>query len=77
MISAIILVAWGTLVMFIADHFVKPVLIGGAIELPFLAVLFGILGGVETLGVLGLFLGPMVMVLFATLWTESQGDEDV
>lgn len=72
MISAIIVIAWGTIVMFIADHFVKPVLIGGAIQLPFLAVLFGILGGVETLGLLGLFVGPIVMVLFVTLWYESQ-----
>ena len=72
MISAIIVIAWGTLVMFVADHFVKPVLIGGAIELPFLAVLFGILGGVETLGILGLFIGPIIMVLFITLWQESQ-----
>jgi hypothetical protein len=77
MISAIILIAWGTLVMFIADHFVKPVLIGGAIELPFLAVLFGILGGVETMGILGLFLGPIIMVLFVTLWNESQGENHV
>ena len=59
--------------MFVADHFIKPVMIGGAIELPFLAVLFGILGGVETLGLLGLFIGPMVMVSFITLWQESQG----
>lgn len=72
-ISAIVVLVWGTLVMFVADHFIKPVLIGGAIELPFLAVLFGILGGVETLGLLGLFLGPMVMVLFVTLWQEPQG----
>ncbi|MFC3908712.1 AI-2E family transporter [Legionella dresdenensis] len=72
LISAIIVLAWGTLVMFVADHFVKPVLIGGAIELPFLAVLFGILGGVETMGILGLFIGPMVMVLFVTLWQEPQ-----
>ena len=71
-IGAIIVLIWGTLVMFVADHFIKPVLIGGAIELPFLAVLFGILGGVETLGLLGLFLGPMVMVLFVTLWQEPQ-----
>jgi predicted PurR-regulated permease PerM len=71
-ISAIVVLVWGTLVMFVADHFVKPVLIGGAIELPFLAVLFGILGGVETLGLLGLFLGPMIMVLFITLWQEPQ-----
>ena len=72
MISAIIVVAWGTFVMFIADHMIKPALIGGAIQLPFLAVLFGILGGVETLGILGLFLGPIIMVLFMTLWFESQ-----
>lgn len=71
-IAAIIVVVWGTMVMFVADHFVKPVLIGGAIQLPFLAVLFGILGGVETLGLLGLFVGPVIMVLFITLWDESQ-----
>lgn len=70
MISAIVVIIWGTLVMFVADHFVKPVLIGGAIELPFLAVLFGILGGVETMGLLGLFVGPIIMVLFITLWQE-------
>ncbi len=72
-ISAIIVLVWGTMVMFVADHFIKPVLIGGAIQLPFLAVLFGILGGVETLGLLGLFAGPIIMVLFLTLWHESQG----
>jgi len=72
MIGAVIVIIWGTLVMFVADHFIKPVMIGGAIQLPFLAVLFGILGGVETLGLLGLFIGPMIMVLFITLWQEPQ-----
>lgn len=71
-VGAIIVLVWGTIVMFVADHFIKPVMIGGAIQLPFLAVLFGILGGVETLGILGLFLGPMVMVLFVTLWQEPR-----
>lgn len=72
MVPAIIVIIWGTVVMFVADHFIKPLLIGGATQLPFLAVLFGILGGLETMGVLGLFVGPIVMVLFITLWTESQ-----
>jgi predicted PurR-regulated permease PerM len=72
MIGALVVIIWGTLVMFVADHFIKPVLIGGAIQLPFLAVLFGILGGVETLGLLGLFVGPIIMVLFVTLWEEPQ-----
>lgn len=76
-LGAIAVIVWGTLVMFTADHFVKPVLIGGAIKLPFLAVLFGILGGVETLGLLGLFVGPIIMVLFVTLWHESGDDKPV
>lgn len=70
MISAIIVIIWGTLVMFIADHFFKPMLIGGAVQLPFLAVLFSILGGLKTLGILGLFVGPVIMVMFITLWNE-------
>lgn len=74
LLGALVVILWGTFVMFIADHFLKPVLIGGAIKLPFLAVLFGILGGIETLGVLGLFVGPIIMVLFITLWHESLGE---
>ena len=72
-VGALIVVVWGSVVMFLADHFIKPALIGGAIKLPFLVVLFGILGGVETLGLLGLFIGPIVMVLFLTLWQETEG----
>ncbi|MDF1677597.1 MAG: AI-2E family transporter [Legionellaceae bacterium] len=73
LLGALVVIVCGTVVMFTADHFVKPVLIGGSISLPFLAVLFGILGGLETLGLLGLFVGPIVMVLFITLLQESRG----
>jgi predicted PurR-regulated permease PerM len=76
-IAAIIVLVWGTIVMFVADHFIKPSLIGGAIRLPFLAVLFGILGGLETLGFLGLFVGPIVMVMFVTLCQEFQTSSPV
>lgn len=72
MIGAIIVLIWGSIVLFIADHFIKPALISGSIKLPFLAVLFGILGGIESFGLLGLFVGPIIMVLFITLWQEPQ-----
>lgn len=72
LLKAVIVLVIGTIVMFIADHFVKPVLIGGTTELHFLAVLFGILGGVEAFGLIGLFLGPVVMVLLMILWRELQ-----
>jgi predicted PurR-regulated permease PerM len=62
----------GAVVLFVADHFVRPTIIGNATKLPFLAVLLGILGGVETLGLIGLFVGPVVMTLFVTLWHEEK-----
>jgi predicted PurR-regulated permease PerM len=69
-VSAIIIVTFGMVVTFAADHFVRPVLIGGATRLPFLWVLLGILGGVETWGLLGLFLGPAIMAALILLWRE-------
>ncbi len=68
--AAAIVVVAGLAVTFIADHFVRPKLIGGATKLPFLWVLLGILGGVETFQLLGLFLGPAVMAALMLLWRE-------
>jgi predicted PurR-regulated permease PerM len=70
--AAAAIFAWGMVVLFVADHFVRPAIIGNATKLPFLAVLLGILGGVETLGLIGLFVGPVVMTLFMTLWHEEK-----
>jgi predicted PurR-regulated permease PerM len=67
---AVVVVLWGLAVLFVADHFVRPGLIGGAVRLPFLWVLLGILGGVAHLGLLGLFVGPMIMALAVSLWRE-------
>ncbi len=56
---------WGAFELFLVDKFLRPKLIGQSVNLPFLAVLFGLLGGVSTLGVIGLFVGPFMMaVLF-------------
>ncbi len=67
---AIVVLCTGFAVLFVADHFVRPVLIGGATKLPFIWVLLGILGGVEIWGLLGLFLGPAVMAALILLWRE-------
>ena len=69
-VGAIIVLVWGSIVVFVADHFVRPFLIGGAARLPFLLVLLGILGGLQTMGFLGLFLGPAVMAALVALWRE-------
>ena len=69
-VAAISIVALGFVVLFVADHFLRPIMIGGATKLPFLWVLLGILGGVETFGLLGLFLGPAIMAALVLLWQE-------
>lgn len=68
--AAIAVVVIGVIVVFIADHFIRPALIGGATRLPFVWVLIGILGGVETLGLIGLFIGPAVMAVLVMLWRD-------
>ena len=73
-IAIAVLAGLGVVVIFVADHFVRPGLIGSATRLPFLWVLLGILGGVETFGILGLFLGPAVMAALILLWREWVGD---
>ncbi len=60
----------GMVVVGIADHFIRPFLIGGSTRLPFLWVLVGILGGVESLGLLGLFVGPATMATLIMLWRD-------
>jgi predicted PurR-regulated permease PerM len=73
-VTAIVVFAIGIAVTFAADHFVRPVLIGGATRLPFLWVLLGILGGVEEWGLLGLFVGPAIMSALILLWRDYAGD---
>lgn len=74
--AAVVVAVAGFVVTFVADHFVRPVLIGGTTKLPFLWVLLGILGGVETFGLLGLFLGPAVMAALVLLWREFTEGRD-
>ena len=72
-VAAIALVGWGLGVIFVADHVVRPVLIGGATRLPFVWVLLGVLGGVEAWGLVGLFMGPAIMAALTLLWREWVG----
>jgi predicted PurR-regulated permease PerM len=69
--AALLIFLFGSLVVFVADHFVRPVLIGRSTRLPFLLVLLGIFGGLETFGLLGLFLGPAIVAVVLALWREG------
>jgi predicted PurR-regulated permease PerM len=72
-LGAAIIFAGGSIVVFVADHFIRPAIIGGTARLPFLWVLMGLLGGLETLGFIGLFLGPAIMAALIALWRDWTG----
>ena len=64
------LFAWGCTELFIVDKTIRPTLVGGPIKLPFLPTFFGLVGGVKTMGIVGLFIGPVLMALLVAIWRE-------
>ena len=69
--AAILIFLFGWVVVFVADHFIRPVLIGSAAQIPFLWVLLGIFGGLETFGLVGLFLGPAIVSVLLAIWRDA------
>lgn len=69
-IAGVALFAWGSTELFIVDKTLRPKLVGGPIKLPFLPTFFGLIGGVKTMGFLGLFIGPVLMALLVAIWRE-------
>ncbi len=64
------LFAWGATELFIVDKTLRPRLVGGPVKLPFLPTFFGLVGGVKTMGFVGLFVGPVLMALLVAIWRE-------
>ena len=61
---------WGAIVVFCTDHFVRPLLISRGASIPFLIVLFGVLGGLASFGLVGLFIGPVILAILLAIWRE-------
>jgi predicted PurR-regulated permease PerM len=61
-----VLVGW-SLVTVSLDNFVRPVLIRKGADLPLLLIFAGVLGGLLAFGVIGLFIGPVVLAVTYTL----------
>jgi predicted PurR-regulated permease PerM len=59
---AIIFTIYAILVS-ISDSFLKPILLGKGLQTPMLVILIGALGGMMLQGILGLFIGPVVLAL--------------
>jgi predicted PurR-regulated permease PerM len=65
--AAVGLVIWCSIALAVIDNFIKPLAMKHGTGLPTIALFLGILGGLEAYGPLGLFLGPAIMSVFASL----------
>jgi predicted PurR-regulated permease PerM len=60
---AIFMVLWGLLVVSLVDNVLKPMIISQGSHLPFILVLFGVLGGIAAFGFVGIFIGPTLLAV--------------
>lgn len=65
--QGIVLLVWGFAIVGMVDNFLKPIFISGRGKIHMMLVFFGIVGGVQAFGFAGLFLGPLVIILFIEL----------
>jgi predicted PurR-regulated permease PerM len=68
--AAIGLFLWGALVVSWVDNLIRPIVISGPTRIPFLLVFLGVLGGVNSFGLIGLFLGPVILAVALAIWRE-------
>lgn len=63
----IFLVIWGLVLVGTIDNVLRPYFISRGSDLPFLLVLFGVIGGMMAFGFIGVFIGPTLLALAYTL----------
>ena len=64
--------------MSLIDNVLKPLLMGKGLRTPMLVILAGVIGGTISYGLIGLFLGPIVLAVFYELllfWVAAEPAE--
>jgi predicted PurR-regulated permease PerM len=64
--KALVMLGWGVGVVSMVDQFLRPWLIGQAVQIPVLFLVFSVLGGLALYGIIGLFVGPVLVSLLMT-----------
>ena len=74
------LTAWGLFGVGLIDNVLRPIVVGGAAQLPTALLFLGVLGGLQVYGVLGGLISPLVIagvIAFARIYRESYLDAPV
>ena len=70
----VVMLVW-TIITTSLDNFLRPILIRKGADLPLLLVFAGVMGGLLAFGIIGLFVGPVVLAVSYTLLTAWVGEE--
>jgi predicted PurR-regulated permease PerM len=60
----------------LVDNFLKPILLGRGVDVPMLVIFLGAIGGFISMGIIGLFVGSIVLVVGYTMmmeWLKNDG----
>jgi predicted PurR-regulated permease PerM len=69
-LAGALLFVFGVIVMTVGDNVIQPSVIGSAVELPFVLAIIGAFGGLAALGLVGLFVGPVIMAALLLVWRQ-------
>lgn len=73
--AALFVAIWSILLTGTVDNLVKPLVVRGRTDVPAVLVFLGVFGGLATMGLVGLLVGPIVMAMvlaLVRLYAESQ-----
>lgn len=73
--AALFLTLWGSLVIGLVDNFLRPKLVGEKAKLHELFIFFAVLGGLQVFGIVGLFLGPVILAIALALFDAFRHPE--
>lgn len=68
--AGVSLLLWGGLVVSWVDNIIRPLVISSSTRIPFVLVMFGVLGGLAAFGFIGLFIGPVILAMALAVWRE-------
>lgn len=73
--AALGLTIWGSVVIGLIDNVLRPKLVGERAKLHELFIFFAVLGGLQVFGIVGLFLGPVVLAIALALFDALRQPE--
>jgi len=74
MLTAIVFLIWNAIIMLL-DNILKPILLGRGVDVPMLVIFLGSIGGMLMSGIVGLFVGAIVLALGYKLFEAWVSEE--